>query len=186
MFNSLWPLGLQHTRLPCPSSSPRACSNSCPSSWWCHPAISSSVAPFSSCPQVFPSIRAFSSESILCIRWPKYWSFSISPSSESSGLTSFNSAVSLSVYARRGTSLVIQQLRFWAPNTGGLGSIPGWGTRSHIKQLTVWMVQLKIHVPQQRAKSPRASTRTWHSQINKLKKKKKKKNQETVSQKQIG
>ena len=63
-------------------------------------------------PSVFPSIRVFSNESILCIRWPKYWSFSISPSSESSGLTSFNSAVSLSVYARRGTSLVIQQLRF--------------------------------------------------------------------------
>ena len=42
--------GLQHARLPCPSLSPRVCSNSCPLSWWCHPAISSSVAPFSSCP----------------------------------------------------------------------------------------------------------------------------------------
>ena len=69
---------------------------------------------------------------------------------------------------RRGTSLVVQQLRFWSPNTGGLGSIPGWGTRSHIKQLTVWMVQPKIHMPQQRSKSPCASPRAWRSPINKL------------------
>ena len=46
MSNSLWPHGLQHARLPCPSSTPEACSNSCPLSWWCHPTISSSVAPF--------------------------------------------------------------------------------------------------------------------------------------------
>ena len=45
--------GLQHARLPCPSPSPGACSNSCPSSRWCHPTISSSVVPFSSCPQSF-------------------------------------------------------------------------------------------------------------------------------------
>ena len=42
---TLWPRGLQHTRLPCPSTTPRACSNSCPSSQWCHPTISSSVSP---------------------------------------------------------------------------------------------------------------------------------------------
>ena len=54
MSNSLWPYGLQHTRLPCPLPSPRACSNSCPLSRWCHPTISSSVIPFSSCPQSFP------------------------------------------------------------------------------------------------------------------------------------
>ena len=45
--NSLWPCGLQHTRLPCPSSSPQVCSNSCPLSWWCHLTVSSSVVPFS-------------------------------------------------------------------------------------------------------------------------------------------
>ena len=193
-----WPYGLQHARLLCPSPTPRACSNSCPSSLWCHPTISSSVVPFSSClpsfpasgsfpmsqfasggqiieasasasvlpmnihgwlrlgltglisllsssdqslsrvwlfvipwtvacqaslsitnswsllklmsiesvmpsnhlilchplllpPSVFPSIRIFSNESVLCIRWPKYWSFSfnISPSKEYSGLISF-------------------------------------------------------------------------------------------------
>ena len=57
--NSLWPHGLQHARLPCPSPSPGACSNSCPLSWWCHPTISSSVVPFSSCLQSFPASGAF-------------------------------------------------------------------------------------------------------------------------------
>ena len=84
--NSLRPHRLQHTRLPCPSPTPGACSNSCPSNQWCHPTISSSAVPFSS---VFPSIRVFPNESVLPIRWPKYWSFSISPSSEYSGLIFF-------------------------------------------------------------------------------------------------
>ena len=57
MSNSLKPHGLQHTRLPCPSLSPGACSNSCPLSRWCHPAISSSVIPFS-CPQSFPATES--------------------------------------------------------------------------------------------------------------------------------
>ena len=52
--DSLWPHGLQHTRLLCPSPTPGAYSNSCPSSQWCHPTISSSVIPFSSCLQSFP------------------------------------------------------------------------------------------------------------------------------------
>ena len=55
VFNSFWPHGLQHARLPCPSPTARACSNSCPLSWWCHPTISSSVIPFSSCLQSFPA-----------------------------------------------------------------------------------------------------------------------------------
>ena len=55
MSASLWPHGLQHTRLSCPSPSPRASSNSGPSSQWCHPTISSSVTLFSSCPQFFPA-----------------------------------------------------------------------------------------------------------------------------------
>ena len=59
MFDSLWPQGLQHTRLPCPSPTPRACSNSCPSSQWCHPTISSSIIPFSSCLQTFPASGSF-------------------------------------------------------------------------------------------------------------------------------
>ena len=79
-FDSLWPYGLQHSRLPCHSLSPGICSNSCPLSWWCHPTISSSVTPFSPCPQSFPASRVFSNELALCIRWPKYWSFSFSMS----------------------------------------------------------------------------------------------------------
>ena len=65
---------LQHTRPPCPSPTPGVHPNSCPSSWWCHPAISSSVIP----------IRVFSNESTLRMRWPNYWSFSftISPSND--------------------------------------------------------------------------------------------------------
>ena len=59
MSNSLWPHGLQHIRLPCPSPTPRACSNSYPLSWWWHPAISSSVVPFSSCLQSFPASGSF-------------------------------------------------------------------------------------------------------------------------------
>ena len=59
MSDSLQPHGLQHARLPCPSPTPGACSNSCPSSWWCHPTISSSVLPFSSCPQSFPASGSF-------------------------------------------------------------------------------------------------------------------------------
>ena len=57
--DSLWPHGLLHTRLPCPSPIVGACSNSCPSSQWCHPTISSSVVPFSSCPQSFPESGSF-------------------------------------------------------------------------------------------------------------------------------
>ena len=59
MSNSLWPHGLQHSRLPCPLPTPRTCSNSCPSSWWCHPTISSSIIPFSSCLQSFPASGSF-------------------------------------------------------------------------------------------------------------------------------
>ena len=88
--SSLQPHGLQHSRPPCPSPMPGACSNSCSLSQWCHPTISSSVVPFSSCLQSFPASGSFPM-SVLCIRWPKYWnfSFSISASNEYSGLISF-------------------------------------------------------------------------------------------------
>ena len=55
----LRPHGLQHAKSPCPSPTPGACSNSCPSSWWCHPTISSSAVPFSSCPQSLPASGSF-------------------------------------------------------------------------------------------------------------------------------
>ena len=68
MSNSLQPHGLQHIRLPCPSLSPGVFSDLCPSSWWCHPTIASSVTPFSSCPQYFLA-SVFSSKLVLHIRW---------------------------------------------------------------------------------------------------------------------
>ena len=86
---TLWPHGLQHTKLPCPSLYPRVCSNSGPLSWWCHPTILSCHPLL--LPSAFSSIRDFSNESALHIRWPKYWSFSFSnsPSNEHLGLISF-------------------------------------------------------------------------------------------------
>ena len=59
LSDSLRPRGLQHARLPCPSPTPRACSNSCPLSWWYHPTISSSVVPFSFCLQSFSASGSF-------------------------------------------------------------------------------------------------------------------------------
>ena len=59
VFDSLWPHGLEHARLTCPLPTPRARSNSCPLTQWCHPAISSSVIPFSSCLQSFPASGSF-------------------------------------------------------------------------------------------------------------------------------
>ena len=90
MSDSLRPHELQHARPPCPSPTPGVHPNSRPSSRWCHPAISSSGVPFSSCPQSLPA-SVLSNQSTLRMRWPKYWSFSfsISPSKEHPGLISF-------------------------------------------------------------------------------------------------
>ena len=90
MSDSLQPNGVQHTRLPCPSPSPGVCSNWCPLSQRCHPTIQA-CCPLLLRPSVFPSIRVFSSELALHIRWPKYWGFclSISPPNEYSRLISF-------------------------------------------------------------------------------------------------
>ena len=88
--NFLRPHESQYTRPPCPSPTSWVHSNSYPSSRWCHPAISSSVVPFSSSPQTLPS-WVFSNEPTLRMRWPKYWSFnfSISPSNVHPGRISF-------------------------------------------------------------------------------------------------
>ena len=67
----------QHARPPCPLQTPRVYANSCPLSRWCHPAISSSVIPFSSCPQSLPASGSFTNESTLCMRWPKYCEFQL-------------------------------------------------------------------------------------------------------------
>ena len=93
MSASLRPHVLKYTRLRCPSPTPWACSNSCPLSWWCHPTISSSVIPFSSCLQTFPASVSFSNESFLLSRWGVGQSMElllhISPSNGYSGLISF-------------------------------------------------------------------------------------------------
>ena len=87
--DSLQPHELQHARPPCPTPTPGVHWDSHPSSQWCHPAISSSVVPFSSCLQSLPA-SVFSNESTLRMRWPKSWSFSFSiiPSKEHPGLIS--------------------------------------------------------------------------------------------------
>ena len=89
MSDSLWPHESQHARPPCPSPTPRVHPNPCPLSRWCHPT--NLCHPLLLLPSVFPSIRVFSNESALHIRWPKYWSFSfsISPFNEHPGLISF-------------------------------------------------------------------------------------------------
>ena len=88
--DSLRPHEPQHARPPCPSPTPGVQPSPCQSSQWCHLTISS-CRPLLLMPSVFNSIRVFSNESALCIRWPKYWSFSfnISPSNEHPGLISF-------------------------------------------------------------------------------------------------
>ena len=89
--SSLRPHGLQNARLPCPSLSPKVCSNSWPLNRWCHPTIFMLCHPLLLLPSIFPSIRVFSNKLALLIRRPKYWSssFSISPSNEYSELISF-------------------------------------------------------------------------------------------------
>ena len=98
MSDSLLPHGLQHTKLPCLSATPVVYSNSYPSNWWCHPTIYLILCSFLLPSSIFPSIRVFSNESVLHIRWPKHWSFSfsISPSNEYSGVISFRIDCSLS------------------------------------------------------------------------------------------
>ena len=104
MSDSLQPHETQYARPPCPSPIARVYPNSCPLSWWCLLTISSSVVPFSSCLQFFPTPAikkntfesvptsgSFQMKSALRVRWPKYWrfSFNISPSNEHPGLISF-------------------------------------------------------------------------------------------------
>ena len=89
MSNSLRPHGLQLARLPCPSPAHKVCSNSCPLSWVMPSNHLMLCCPLLFPPSIFRSIRVFSNESVLHIRWPKYWSFSFTPSNEYSGLISF-------------------------------------------------------------------------------------------------
>ena len=85
LSDSLWPHESQHARPPCPSPTPGVYSKSCPSSWWCHPAISSSVVPFSSCPQSLPASGSFPMSQLFA--WGSF-SFSISPAKDSGLISS--------------------------------------------------------------------------------------------------
>ena len=73
MSDSLWPHALQNARLPCPSPTPRAYSNSCPSSWWCHPTISSSAVPFFSCLQSFTASGSFQMNQLFASGGQSIW-----------------------------------------------------------------------------------------------------------------
>ena len=113
MSDSLWPHGLQHARLPCPSLFPRACSKSFPLCQWCHPTILSSVVPFFCYPQSFPASGAFL-RSWLFTSGGKYWSFSFSVSTpnELSALISFRIHCLISLQSK-GLSRVFSNTKVW-------------------------------------------------------------------------
>ena len=132
MSNSLQPRELQHVRLPCPSLSPGVCSNSCQLKWWCHPTISFSAVPFSSCLKFFPASTAF--PMTLCIRWPKYWSFNFSSSPSINiqswfplGLTDFISLQSKGL-SRVFSSTTVGKHEFFStqPSLGPKSPIHSW------------------------------------------------------------
>ena len=107
--NSLQPHELQHARPPCPSPTPGVHSDSHPSSQWCHPAISSSVVPFFSCPQSLPASESFQVSQLFA--WGGK-SFSIIPSKEIPGLISFR-MIWLDLLAVQGTLKSLLQHRSW-------------------------------------------------------------------------
>ena len=119
--DSLWPHESQHASSPGPSPTPRVHSNSCPSSQWCHPAISSSVVLFFLLSPIPPSIRVFSNESTLRMRWPNYqsFSFSIIPAKEILGLISFRMDC-LDLLAVQGTLKSLLQHQFKSINSSAL------------------------------------------------------------------
>ena len=126
LFDSLRPYELQETGIPCPSLSPRVCSNS-------RPLSSDTIQPLILCcslllmPSVFPRIKVISNESALCIRWPKYWSFSfsISPSSEHPGLISFRFDWFLSPCSPRDPQESSPASQFKSINSSGLSFLNG-------------------------------------------------------------
>ena len=122
MSNSLQPHESQHARPPCPSPTPRIYSNSRPSSQWCHPAISSSVIPFSSCPQSLPATES-SNESALRMRWPKYWSFSFSIRVTLKNMQSFNEIAFLSTSGLSSSAAALAPIKiYWSGTRTALGT----------------------------------------------------------------
>ena len=139
MSESLWPHGLQHARLSCPSPTPRACSNSCPSSRWCHPTISSSVVPFSSCLQSFPASGSFLRSQFFTSGGQSIGasaSTSVLPRKDEMGDSARGLELSLlseactsgSVLSFRWELTHWKRLRCWEGlGTGGEGDDKGWG-----------------------------------------------------------
>ena len=131
---TLRPHGLNHTRLPCPTLTPEACSNSCPLSWWCHPTISFSVIPFSSCLQSYPTSGSFSMSQLFTSG-----DQSIGASASTSGLP-MNEYSGLTSFRIDWFDLVVQWLSRvfssriqvdWAfGNLGDFIMLPGWEVQS--------------------------------------------------------
>ena len=131
MSNSLWPHGLQHARPPCPSPTPRAYSNSHPSSWWCHPTISSSVFPFFSCLQSFLASGSFPM-SVCRIRWPKYWSFCLWETTDNSGKLAGGREMWGRTYPRASVYFVVGVEPLVNPTAGAVCSARRAGLSGHV------------------------------------------------------
>ena len=124
---TLWPHGQQHSRLPCPSTTPRVCSNSCPSSRWCHSTVSSSVISFSSCLQSFPASGSLQwISSLHQVAKGLEFSFSISPSYEYLGLISFRmdwfDLLQSKVFSRVFSNITVQKHQFFASGGQNIGA----------------------------------------------------------------
>ena len=141
--DSLQPHELQHARLPCPSPSPGAYSNACPLSRRCHQS-SCPLSFLSPLPSIFTSIRVFSHEPALHVRWPKYWSLSISPSTEYLELISFRIDWFWSPCSPRGSQKSAPTPRFESINSSALSLLYGLSLWSHSHMTTGKIIALTI------------------------------------------
>ena len=139
--DSLQPHELQHARLPCPSPSPGAYSNACPLSRRCHQS-SCPLSFLSPLPSIFTSIRVFSHEPALHVRWPKYWSFSISPSTEYLELISIRIDWFWSPCSPRGSQKSAPTPRFESINSSALSLLYGLSLWSHSHMTTGKIIAL--------------------------------------------
>ena len=153
MSDSLQPHGLQHTRLPCPSPSPAACSNLCPLSWCCHPTFGLSQK----------QGMVFSNEAALHIRWPKYWSFSISPSNEYSGLISFR--IDWLILQSKGLSRVFFSTTVQKHQSFGTQGFPGGSagkeSACNVGDLPAVVQSLGLEDPLKKGRATHSSILAW-------------------------
>ena len=157
MSDSLWPHGLQHPRPPCPSPTPRVHPNPCPSKRWCHPMISSSVIPFSSCPQSFPASGSFPMSQLFASGGQSI-GVSASTSNEHPGLISFRMDW-LDLLAFVTVALI------WVKNSQTLGNRSYHDKHHRLKQGWLlsgsWAATLPAHCPGQNPKSTRNAFSHW-------------------------